>query len=266
MSKVQAATAIIGSIIAVLTFYFSTYLPYINGQNTPATQTFTPVLEAIPNAKTEHERNTPSVEDTNRDTTQPPPEPLTASFNIDSTNGDTAPATFLFEAGPEGGTEPYTYSWDFGDGQQGNGQSITHTYVNPGTYQVTLTVTDSAGNRNIETFTITVQPPPPEGEPLTASFSVDSTNGDTAPATFAFEADAEGGTEPYTYSWDFGDGQQGNGQSITHTYVNPGTYQVTLTVTDSAGQTASDTREVIVRPPPEEDQQPPIEEPQANNT
>jgi PKD repeat protein len=91
---------------------------------------------------------------------------------------------------------------------------------------------------------------PTEAEPLTATLNIDSTNGDTAPATFLFEADAQGGTEPYTYSWNFGDGsQQGNEQSTTHTYVNPGTYQVTLTVTDSAGQSASDTGQVTVSPP-----------------
>lgn len=85
-------------------------------------------------------------------------------------------------------------------------------------------------------------------QPLTASIFIDSTNGDTAPATFLFETDPEGGTEPYTFSWDFGDGQQGNEQFITHTYVNPGTYTVILTVTNSAGQTATDIEQVTVQP------------------
>lgn len=85
--------------------------------------------------------------------------------------------------------------------------------------------------------------------PLTASISIDSTNGDTAPATFLFETDPEGGTGPYTYSWNFGDGSpQVTEEDIDHTFANPGTYVVTLTVTDSTGQTASDRREVNVRP------------------
>jgi PKD repeat protein len=87
-----------------------------------------------------------------------------------------------------------------------------------------------------------------EQQPLSASFGIDSTNGDTAPATFLFEADAQGGTEPYTYTWDFGDGQTGDGISIHHTFEQACTYDVTLTVTDSAGQTASESREVNVRP------------------
>jgi hypothetical protein len=85
-------------------------------------------------------------------------------------------------------------------------------------------------------------------EPLTASISVDSTNGNTAPATFLFESNEQGGTSPYAYSWDFGDGQQSTGPSNQHTYQQAGTYTVTLNVTDSTGQTASDSRQVSVQP------------------
>jgi hypothetical protein len=85
--------------------------------------------------------------------------------------------------------------------------------------------------------------------PLTASISIDSTNGDTVPATFLFETDPEGGTGPYTYSWNFGDGSpQVTEEDIEHTFANPGTYVVTLTVTDSTGQAVTDRREVNVRP------------------
>jgi PKD repeat protein len=98
--------------------------------------------------------------------------------------------------------------------------------------------------------------------PLTASMNIDSTNGDTAPATFLFETFPEGGTEPYTFSWNFGDGSpQSNEQNTEHTFVNPGTYVVSLTVIDSAGETVSDRREVNVRPATttttEEPEQPP---------
>jgi hypothetical protein len=92
-----------------------------------------------------------------------------------------------------------------------------------------------------------------EPEPLTAVAQWDSTDGNTAPATFLFEADAEGGTEPYTFHWDFGDGQQATEQFIHHTYENPGTYTATLTVTDATDQTASDSTQVTVQPAPTND-------------
>ena len=92
-----------------------------------------------------------------------------------------------------------------------------------------------------------------EPEPLTAVAQWDSTDGNTAPATFLFEADAEGGTEPYTFHWDFGDGQQATGRNIEHTYENPGTYTATLNITDAIGQTASDSTQVTVQPAPTND-------------
>ncbi len=41
------------------------------------------------------------------------------------------------------------------------------------------------------------------------------------------------------WSWDFGDGETGRGEVVTHTYDKPGTYTVKLTVKDSAGREAS---------------------------
>ncbi|MCP3943434.1 MAG: PKD domain-containing protein [Desulfobacteraceae bacterium] len=38
------------------------------------------------------------------------------------------------------------YQWDFGDGQTGSGKTINHSYNSPGTYSVTLLVTDNDGN------------------------------------------------------------------------------------------------------------------------
>lgn len=47
---------------------------------------------------------------------------------------------------PKGGTPPYTYFWDFGDGGSTSTlASPTFTYSGDGTYYVTLTVTDSKG-------------------------------------------------------------------------------------------------------------------------
>ena len=63
--------------------------------------------------------------------------------------------------------------------------------------------------------------------------------------------DASASTDPdgtiTTYEWDFGDGTKGTGVSPTHTYPYlPGTYTVTLLVTDNTGLTAMTAVEVVV--------------------
>jgi hypothetical protein len=53
--------------------------------------------------------------------------------------------------------------WSFGDGTQPSpGTTITHTYVAPGTYKLTLTATDQVGNSTSSAATITVAPGHPK--------------------------------------------------------------------------------------------------------
>jgi hypothetical protein len=50
-----------------------------------------------------------------------------------------------------------TYEWDFGDDTTGTGRVTTHTYATAGTYTVTLTVWDAAGNFDVDALTVTIQ-------------------------------------------------------------------------------------------------------------
>jgi hypothetical protein len=76
------------------------------------------------------------------------------------------------------------------------------------------------------------------GSPLTVSAVASITQGN-APLSVSFTSSAIGGTSPYSYLWNFGDGTaQSTTQNPNHTYQNPGTFTATLTVTDSANNTA----------------------------
>src|SRR5215216_4755305 len=91
-------------------------------------------------------------------------------------------------------------------------------------------------------------------ELLTAEIISNATEG-IAPATFEFQANLTGGTEPYTYLWDFGDGSEGSDeQSVAHTFEEAGIYNVTLAATDTDNQNASDSIEINVEAPPTEEE------------
>lgn len=64
--------------------------------------------------------------------------------------------------------------------------------------------------------------------------------------TIQFIGAAWGGVEPYTWSWDFGDGATSTEQSPQHAYTQEGEYEVILTVTDAINQIAMDNTEAKI--------------------
>ncbi len=132
--------------------------------------------------------------------------------------------------------------WDLGDGSPHmyNFTDIFHSYFAPGVYLVSLTVTDIYGCFNMTSKSIQVY-----GNP-TAAFSA---------TTVYFGEDTEftslvtNGTPPYTYNWDFDDGNISTDRNPTHHYSAPGTYNVTLTVIDNNGCSAGLSKLVEVMNP-----------------
>lgn len=68
--------------------------------------------------------------------------PIVASFNYVPADPLCAGDPILFINTSCGGTE---WSWDFGDGESAEGRTVVHTFTNPGSYPVTLTVRSSSG-------------------------------------------------------------------------------------------------------------------------
>jgi PKD repeat protein len=131
-----------------------------------------------------------------------------------------------------GGTQPYTYEWDLGDGTTVNEQNPVHVYSTKGVYTATLTVTDSVGATASDTAEVVVY----SNDEIIVSIDADS-NGFAGYDMF-FNSIVHGGIEPFTYSWDFGDGTPVNNEANpVHIFENPGIYSVTLTVTDDVGKT-----------------------------
>ena len=147
-----------------------------------------------------------------------------------------------------------SYVWNFGDGQSGSGQNTTHTYAQPGTYQVTLSV-DCGGHCTDEiTKTVSVYGLPSSNFTYT---TVCKGN----PTQFTSTATPPQGQQINSYQWNFGDGQTGTGQTVSHTYAQAGNYNVTHTVGVGNGDcngTMSHSVPVYATPTPTATAQPPI--------
>ena len=161
--------------------------------------------------------------------------PLDTEINASPTSG-WIPLIVDFTGSASGGTEPYKYSWDFGDSESSSEQNPLHTYSIASDYTVTLTVTDSDDNQDTDSLIINAST---KTDPLQAAITPSPISGE-APLTVSFNGNANGGTSPYSYSWDFGDGGSSSAQNPSHTYTNAGTHNVTLTVTDAQSSNASD--------------------------
>jgi PKD repeat protein len=149
----------------------------------------------------------------------------------------------FFHATAEGAA-PIVYRWAFGDGASGSGANISHRYTVPGTYAVVLTATNCAGDTATVAHTLTVVPLPCE-PPHDVGFTwspITPTVGEVA----VFTATAAG-TEPLTFTWDFGDGSAAGGAAVTHAFAVPGAYPVIVTATNGCGE-AADGRDVRVLP------------------
>lgn len=118
----------------------------------------------------------------------------------------------------QSGGEIDDYEWEFGDGTTATGESVSHTYDEPGEYTIELTVIGPNG-RGTATSDIFASAEDEFG------FSVVTTD-PTANLPVRFEASADG-----EHEWTFGDGEQATGTSgtIEHIYEEGGEYEVTMT-------------------------------------
>lgn len=134
-----------------------------------------------------------------------------------------------------------TYSWTGPGGYTSNQQNPTRpncTMAMAGTY----TCITSIGTQSTSATTDVVVYPQP-----TANFNHTSVCKGTPTQFTSTSTTNPSGQQIQNYQWNFGDGQTGTGQNVSHTYANSGNYQVTLTVSTGNGHcTHSRTKTVPV--------------------
>jgi PKD repeat protein len=134
------------------------------------------------------------------------------------------------------------YEWDVDDDgdYEVTGATPSYYYTAQGTYNVTLKLSDGDGGVNTDTTTVTV-----DSDTTSPTADIAMTQSSANNTTVSF--DATGSTDNariIEYQWEFGDGTTANGATPTHSYDQTGTYNVTVTVTDPAGNT--DTKQIEV--------------------
>ncbi|MBR9921336.1 MAG: PKD domain-containing protein [Bacteroidetes bacterium] len=150
-----------------------------------------------------------------------------------------APLTVQFS---DQSTDANYYLWDFGDDNSSILAQPEHTFLDPGNYQVTLTVTSSNGCSDESILTpVDVWPNP------VASFSMAQDTFCGLPANVAFNnesQDADG------FAWYFGNGNQSNLNNPVYSYEEAGQYEVGLAVFNQYGCTDSTGMPVQIFPEP----------------
>lgn len=137
---------------------------------------------------------------------------------------------------PDGPNGSLTYAWTFGDGGTSSGATATHQYAEPGTYTVTLIVTDEGGLDSAPASTQAVFTEEPNQPPVANAGGPYTTTDGTVQLDGSASDDPDGPNGSLTYAWDFGDGgPAGAGVNPTHGYAQFGTFTVSLVVTDEEG-------------------------------
>jgi len=151
------------------------------------------------------------------------PSVLNVSIAENRTAG-TSPFGVGLSVTASGGALPYQFLWDFGDGSSNSsGTTVTHTYRN-GTFVTTVLVTDRNGDSS--TSNVSIHATGGVSGPVVTASSVPS-NGQL-PLPVNFTSAETGCAHTPSYVWDFGDGQVGSGQNITHTYDETGHFVATV--------------------------------------
>jgi len=154
---------------------------------------------------------------------------LTARVTADPLDG-TQPLTVTFDASsssyPAG--QITSYEWDFGDGSAKliGASQVSYQYTAIGTFNASVTAKASDGKTSKAEIVINVRP-----VSLQSCFTPSAEEG-AAPLTVEFDPRCSQGAVA-KYLWDFGDGETSRTRKPTHTFAKPGSYPVTLEVTDN---------------------------------
>ena len=123
--------------------------------------------------------------------------------------------------------------------------TVAHAFQRPGSYPVTLTVTNAVGLADSLTEFVTIGDEAPIA--IASALNHHPVAGQWLGFDGATSRDRDG--RIVSYDWIFGDGKSSGSSRPSHKFASPGRYTVTLTVTGSGGERATTTVSVHVYAP-----------------
>jgi PKD repeat protein len=156
--------------------------------------------------------------------------------------------SFTNLAAANGGTMILNYNWNFGDPSSGINNSSnlanpSHVYAFGSTYQVSLIVVNASGCNDTVSHPVIIRAKPPVDYAWLNTCLGSSTQFTVNPTVTNINA-------VQLFEWDFGDGSGSALQAPAHTFATNGTYNVVLTITDTAGCSNSKSYPVVISPMP----------------
>ncbi len=167
---------------------------------------------------------------------------LTARLTADKLEG-TQPLAVTFDASsssyPDG--QITSYEWDFGDGSPKmiGASQVSYKYSAIGTFNASVVAKASDGKTDKAEIVINVRP-----VSLQSCFTPSAEEG-PAPLTIELDPRCSQGAVA-KYLWDFGDGETSRTRKPTHTFAKPGSYQVSLEVTDNQNVISTFSKNILV--------------------
>ena len=165
-----------------------------------------------------------------------------ASFYVYSL-GDVGSTVQFFDQSTDSDGAIVSWHWEFGDGTSSTAQHPLHIYAQPGTYAVSLTVSDDTGLSNSKSLTYSVN------QSLQVDFTSSSVIAHEGGAPVRFtditrQMLQSNGLRQYA----FGDGGTLSLNSVPglHTYADSGNFNVTLKVGDALGMSHNRSKNITV--------------------
>ena len=145
------------------------------------------------------------------------------SFNPIQLDTCVLPASYTLQNNSIGAS---SNNWDFGNGSISSINSPNYSYTSPGSYDISLKISNSYGCRDSSIQSIVINPVP------ISNFNPIQLDTCILPVNYNLVNNSQGAI---AYTWDFGDGNSSNLENLNHSYNQDGNYQISLIAMNSVG-------------------------------